>query len=243
MTGKPIGRKALTPTQRQRRWRAKKKQLSTGAEKRDRRVARMAAMALRTEQARSALDRMGPLYNVIVVDPPWWFNVRNRNTGLDRSFENHYQPMTITEIEALTIPAAPDCVLCLWATVPLMAEAYRMLQAWGFDYVTTITWNKRTSDMTKVRRGLGYVARNTTEHLIIGKRGTPPWAVPGDQWDSAFDAPVTGHSMKPNEPYAFLSEQFADAPKLEMFARVSRPGWDVWGNEAPYSASLVATHV
>jgi N6-adenosine-specific RNA methylase IME4 len=233
MGRRPIGRKAMTDAQRQKRARVKKKRAATGGEKRERRATRMTAMALRTEQARLTLQTMTAIYNVIVIDPPWSFGVRSRLTGLDRSHENHYDSMSLAEIEALRIPAAPDCALCLWATVPHMAAAYRLLDAWGFDYVTTITWNKRTADMSKVKRGLGYVARNTTEHLIVGKRGNPPWAIPGEQWDSGFDAPARGHSVKPNEPYAFLAEQFAGVPKLEMFARIPREGFDVWGNEAP----------
>jgi N6-adenosine-specific RNA methylase IME4 len=141
--------------------------------------------------------------------------------------------MTIAQIEALgpDIPAAPDCVLALWATVPMMQHAYRILGLWKFDYVTTITWNKRTKDMAKVRRGLGYVARNTTEHLVIGKRGSPPWAIPGEQWDTGFDAPAVGHSIKPDEPYEFLAAQFAACPRLEMYARRKRADFEVWGNE------------
>jgi N6-adenosine-specific RNA methylase IME4 len=184
-------------------------------EKQVQRDARLAAMTERTQRAQQALATTAPIYNVIVIDPPWWFDVHSRKTGLERSFENHYEPMTIAEIEALRIPAAPDCVVCLWATVPRMADAYRILTtSWGLDYVTTITWNKRTRDMAGVKRGLGYVARNTTEHLIVGTQGAPPWAVPGEQWGSGFDAPATGHSTKPDEPYDFLSEQFPHCPKL-----------------------------
>jgi N6-adenosine-specific RNA methylase IME4 len=228
------GRKrALTPTERQRRWRAKVKRESTGAEKRARRDVRIGVMLGRNARELARLRGMARIFNVIVIDPPWWFDVRSRLTGMDRSFENHYPPMTIAEIEAIgpDIPAAPDCVLALWATVPVLADAYRILKLWGFDYVTTITWNKRTRDMAKARRGLGYVARNVTEHLIIGKRGKPPWAVPGEQWDSSFDAPVVGHSVKPDEPYVFLAGQFAGCPMLEMYARRSRADFEVWGNE------------
>jgi N6-adenosine-specific RNA methylase IME4 len=231
MTGKPTGRKALTPTQRQQRWRLKKRREAKGAEKRDRREARLTAMAERTERARRALHGIVAIYNVVVIDPGWPFAVRSRVTGLDRSHENHYQSMTLEQIEALRIPAAPDCVLALWVTGPAMPHGYRILALWGFTYVTTITWNKRTKDMAKVKRGLGYAARNTTEYLIIGKRGNPPWAIPGEQWDSAFDAPATEHSVKPDDPYSFLEEQFRGASKLEMFARRARAGWDTWGNE------------
>jgi N6-adenosine-specific RNA methylase IME4 len=224
MVGRPWGKRkvALTKAQIQQRWRDKRKRLAKGAVKRERRESRMAAMTTRTTEAQTALDDMAAIYNVIVIDPPWPFAVYSRTTGLDRSHENHYEAMPLDEIVALRIPAAPDCVLALWCTVPLMPHGYRILGAWGFDYVTTVTWNKRTKDMATVRRGLGYVARNTTEHLIVGRRGNPPWAVPGEQWDSSFDAPVVGHSIKPDAPYVFLAEQFAACPRLEMFARRAR---------------------
>jgi N6-adenosine-specific RNA methylase IME4 len=218
----------------QRRWRAKQKRLAAGAAKRAQREIRLAVMALRTEQAQRMLEVMRPIYNVVVIDPPWDFQVRDRITGLDRSAENHYPVMSLAEIEGLgaQIPAAPDCVIGLWATVPMLTDATRILTSvWGFKYVTGITWNKRTKNMRKVKRGLGYVARNTCEHLLIGRRGSPPWAIPGEQWDTSFDAPAIGHSVKPDAPYAFLERQFANVPKLEMFARQVRAGWDVWGNE------------
>jgi N6-adenosine-specific RNA methylase IME4 len=235
MTGKPQNgrRRALTPTEMQRRWRAKKKRLATGKVKREKREAMMAAMAARTAAVQRQLGAMRAIYNVVVIDPPWDFEVRNRLTGLDRSESNHYPTMSLEQIAALKIPAAPDCVLALWATNPMMQHAMRLLEHWQFEYVTLITWNKRTKDMAKVRRVLGYVARGVTEHLIICKRGSPPWAIPGEQWDTAFDAPVTEHSVKPDAPYAFLESQFGRVPKLDMFARARREGWDCWGAEAP----------
>jgi N6-adenosine-specific RNA methylase IME4 len=30
-----------------------------------------------------------------------------------------------------------------------------------------------------------------------------------------------------------IERMFPEMPRLEMFARVARPGLDVWGNEAP----------
>ncbi len=57
------------------------------------------------------------------------------------------------------------------------------------------------------------------------------WAIPGEQWDSSFDAPVLKHSIKPDEPYEFLARQFAGLPLLEMFARKPREDWATWGNE------------
>jgi hypothetical protein len=128
--GRPsIHKKAMTAAQRQTRYRKRKQAVAKGAVKRERRELRMAAMVKRTEMAQLKLTATARIYNVIVLDPPWPFDVRNRATGLGRSHENHYQAMTLAEIEALVLPAAPDCVVALWATVPQMRNAYQLLAA------------------------------------------------------------------------------------------------------------------
>jgi hypothetical protein len=58
-----------------------------------------------------------------------------------------------------------------------------------------------------------------------------PWRIPDEQWDTGFDAPVVGHSVKPAESYEFLAAQLASLPRLEMFARKARADWGTWGNE------------
>ena len=39
------------------------------------------------------------------------------------------------------------------------------------------------------------------------------------------------HSRKPDELYPII-EDCSPGPRLELFARYPRDGWDVWGNEA-----------
>jgi N6-adenosine-specific RNA methylase IME4 len=38
--------------------------------------------------------------------------------------------------------AAGDCVLFLWATAPMEAQAHEVMTAWGFTYVTQVIWDK-----------------------------------------------------------------------------------------------------
>jgi N6-adenosine-specific RNA methylase IME4 len=223
MVGKPQNgrRKALTPTQRQRRWRAKQK----GAVKRTRRNEREHAMAERTITASQALVRTAPLYGVIYADPPWRFEPRSRITGMDRAADNHYPTMPLEEIKALPIPAAPDCVLFLCATAPMLPQALEVMAAWGFTYRTHMVW-------VKDRTGTGYWVRSRHELLLIGTRGEAPAPAPGDQPVSVVFASVTRHSSKPAEFAAMIERMFPNVPRIELFARVRRPGWDVWGDEA-----------
>jgi len=39
------------------------------------------------------------------------------------------------------------------------------------------------------------------------------------------------HSRKPDEVHELIERMYPELPKLELFARKARPGWDVWGNE------------
>ena len=44
-------------------------------------------------------------------------------------------------------------------------------------------------------------------------------------------APIQEHSRKPDEARDKIVALMGDVPRVELFARQSPPGWDVWGNE------------
>lgn len=174
-------------------------------------------------------------YGLILADPEWRFVPWSEETGQDRSPANHYATSTIEQIKARDVPsiAADDCVLALWATVPMLEQALDVMRHWGFAYKSHIVWLKN-------RLSTGYWFRNTHELLLIGVRGDVPAPAPGTQWDSAFDADVGEHSAKPEEAYAMLESYFPNLPKIELNARRKRDGWDVWGAEAPVDLAAAA---
>jgi N6-adenosine-specific RNA methylase IME4 len=228
MAGKPQdGRKrALTPTEMQRRWRAKKARLAKYGKKLAAREARMATLKLHAEQVRGALEEFTARYPVILADCPWDYAPYSRITGMDRSAENHYPVMDLAAIKALKIPAADNCALFLWATVPMLPQALEAMAAWGFEYRSHLVW-------VKDRIGTGYWARNRHELLLIGVRGDVPAPIPGEQPESVIAAPRGRHSEKPTVSYEIIEKMFAGVPRLEMFARCAREGWASWGAEAP----------
>jgi hypothetical protein len=85
-------------------------------------------------------------FGVIYADPPWKFEVRSRETGLDRSADNHYPCMTPDEIKAMAPQidgiAAKDCVLFMWSTMPMLYRALDVMNAWGFVYKSGLCWTK-----------------------------------------------------------------------------------------------------
>lgn len=44
------------------------------------------------------------------------------------------------------------------------------------------------------------------------------------------------HSAKLRQVHETIEALFPNVPKLEMFARSERAGWDQWGNETPIAA-------
>ncbi len=187
-------------------------------------VARARCHATLAQRTRAFPGR--PSYNLVLADPPWSFKPWSDDTGSDRSAANHYAVMTTAEIAALPVPAiaAPDCILFLWATAPMLFEAGDVLRAWGFEYRTGAVWDK-------VHFGTGYIFRNQHEHLLYAVRGKPP--APEVVRSSVITAKRGKHSAKPEAALQLIEAAYPELPKIELFRRgPPRPGWDAWGNEA-----------
>lgn len=172
-------------------------------------------------------------YGVIYADPPWLFKTYSEETGSDHAAANHYPVMDVAAIHELEIPAADDCVLFLWATVPMLVHALDAMRLWGFKYKSHIVW-------VKDKAGTGYWFCNKHELLLVGTKGDIPAPAPGDQSESAIMAKVAAHSAKPAVFAEMIERLYPNVPKLEMFARSKRAGWDVWGNETSVTVSKKA---
>jgi N6-adenosine-specific RNA methylase IME4 len=165
-------------------------------------------------------------YAVLYVDPPWHFEVYNEESGSERAAGNHYPTMELAEICALPVAAlaADTSALFLWTTAPHLQEAFQVLAAWGFEYKSNAVW-------VKDKLGLGYYVRNRHELLLIATRGNFPCPQPANRPSSVIEAPRRKHSRKPDEAYEMIERMYPDLPRIELFARQARPGWDAWGNE------------
>lgn len=136
--------------------------------------------------------------------------------------------------------AEQDCQCWLWTTNSHLPDAFEVLRAWSFRYVTMVTW-------AKTQMGLGYWLRGKTEHLLLGVIGSPrskfigPHGSSGYDWSTLIYDRPTGHSRKPEISYQMI-EELAEVPRLELFARSYRIGWDVWGNEVCSDIELRTTH-
>lgn len=187
------------------------------------------------------LGKPGVIYRTLIADPPW----RYRHGGCEGGVDSQYPTMTVEDICALPVSSAlaPDAVLLLWTTWPKLREGLRVVDAWGFEYVTGFPWVKIQGlpqfDLTgeleiKPQYGVGYWARGCTEPLLIGKRGKA--SPPKNGWAGLL-SPNLRHSRKPDSLYQYAES--LPGPYLELFARRRRAGWDAWGDQIKADAPLL----
>jgi N6-adenosine-specific RNA methylase IME4 len=168
-------------------------------------------------------------FNIILADPPWPCN----------SAKKHYGLMTINEICTLPVAelAAPDCALFLWTTSPNLPHAFNVIKAWGFTYKTVaFVWVKRNRVTPGYFFGMGQWTRSNAEVCLLATKGTPKRENAAVR--QIIDTPVEAHSKKPDEIRDRILQLMGDLPRVELFARQSPPGWDVWGNEVDSTIKL-----
>jgi len=180
-------------------------------------------------------------YAVLLIDPPWEFQVYSKETGHGRSAESHYQTLTLADMKGLPMHRlmAEDCAVFLWVTWPTLVEAIELGTAWGLTYKTcAFNWvklNKRQTE--KPFTGMGYWARANSEICLLFTKGAPKRQAKDVsqalvEWTDTetVATPIGEHSEKPTAIYERI-EALIDGPYCEVFARQKRAGWAAIGNE------------
>lgn len=174
------------------------------------------------EQAAAVADAK---FATIVIDPPWDWGDEGDQDQLGRARPD-YSTMTIEQLENLDVGglADDDCHIYLWITNRSLPKGFRLLEAWGFRYITAITW-------VKPYFGMGNYYRGQTEHVLFGVKGSQP--LKRKDVGTAFfaDRGEGGHSSKPGS-FLELVESCSPGPFIEMFSRSNRHGWVTWGENA-----------
>jgi N6-adenosine-specific RNA methylase IME4 len=188
--------------------------------RREERVEKLAEISKENSPLTGKLGRFPVLY----ADPPWRYEHVKTNS---RSIENQYPTMELSEICGLKVAsiATPDAILFLWATSPKLAEAMKVLEAWGFTYRTCMVWVKN-------KVGMGYYARQQHELLLIATIGSPPVPPESARPSSVVTRPRGEHSAKPPVFYEIIERMYPELKRIELFCRAPREGWTAWGNQS-----------
>lgn len=165
-------------------------------------------------------------YSLIICDAPWKFG--DKLPGKTRGAERLYPCMTVAELMRFPLPPIADNALMLfWRVASMQQEALDVVRAWGFVVKSEIVWNKLTVN-GKQHFGMGRYVRASHEVALVCTRGRP--LIKSRSIRSTFSAPVGAHSQKPEIFYS-IAEALCDGPRLELFARRRRDGWDAVGNQ------------
>jgi len=181
-------------------------------------------------------------YNIIYADPAWTYEDKalagNRGAGCK------YDLMTLKEMINLPIIelAADSSVLFMWVTMPKLNECFELIKAWGFEYKTVaFTWVKIYSN-GKPFIGMGRWTRSNAELCLLATKGNPK-RLRADISQIVLSK-IREHSQKPHEIYTKIEQLMGDLPRIELFSRHKREGWDTWGNQVPdEEQKLLNTHI
>lgn len=168
-------------------------------------------------------------YRCIIIDPPWPMPKIERGVRENQYQNLDYRTLDIEEIaDEAWVPvrtvADDDCHIYLWVTHRFLPDGMRLLEAWGFRYQCVMTWRKNVGITP-------YSWMYDTEHILFGHRGNLKLTKMGLRL--SFDAPVQGHSVKPDVFYDRVREA-SPGPRLDMFPGVEHDGFEPWGLEVSH---------
>lgn len=187
-----------------------------------------------TDQPDLLASTLGRSFGTILADPPWQFQNRTGKVAPEHKRLSRYDTMTLDDICSLPVEdiAADPSHLYLWVPNALLPEGLKVMDSWGFRYVSNIVWHKIRKDGGSDGRGVGFYFRNVTELLLFGVKGKNARTLaPGRRQVNMMQSRKREHSRKPDEQYKLI-EDCSWGPRIELFSRGARKGWTVWGNQA-----------
>lgn len=197
-------------------------------------------------------------YSLIYSDPPWSHNNKASRATAENHYST--MPLTELKRLPVWDLAAEDCVLAMWWSPVMPLEAIQLAEAWGFSVrnMKLFTWGKLTQHAERhiqkyiddalsltqfisagdvldsvrghIRVNLGNYTRSNSEDCLIAVRGRGIERIDASVRQLILE-PISSHSKKPDEARKRLVQLFGDVPRIELFARQSSHGFDVWGDE------------
>jgi len=193
-------------------------------------------------------------YELILVDPPWNFETYSK-AGEGRNASQHYATQGREWIKSLPIPLLLNqkrgAVVC-WTTDTHLEQAFTCFKAWKIKYKTVALYYAKLNKSAKKEAvnvdkdffmGMGYYGRANPEPALLGLTEESEMDISllgvSNKAPERKDAGVRKlivdyrreHSRKPDSTHERLERLFGEVPRLELFAREQRPGWDCWGAE------------
>ena len=180
------------------------------------------------------------LYDIIYSDPPW----QQQKGGLRKARPNQeraldYNTLSMEDIKdihkAFSDKANEKHNFFVWTIDKYLHETEQMMKELGYMLHARMIWDKENGVAP------AFTVRFSHEYLLwFYKKGNmlmPCKEMRGKQ-TTVFREKATKHSKKPVTAYEFLEEMFPDSKKVELFARINRKEWEVFGNEVENSIAI-----
>lgn len=182
-------------------------------------------------------------YQVIYADPPWHFGGGGvfQDGGRDiRKTADQYTLTKTSDLKKLDVEslAADDALMFMWTTDQHLPDALELFKAWGFKYSTVAFYWVKRYESGALCSNVGCWTMKNCEMVLLGTRGKPLKLKQARNIKQLVEAVRRKHSQKPDEVRMRITELCGDVPRVELFARETPDGWDVWGNEVECTAEL-----
>ncbi|TXM71467.1 hypothetical protein FV218_15145 [Methylobacterium sp. WL69] len=150
-------------------------------------------------------------FATLALDPPW------QDETVSENQRPPYATMTVAEIAAVPVPGwvGDQAHIYCHAPGPWVPTAVALIQGWGFDFKTLLTWQKP-------RFSQGRYFRTLDEFVVFGTRGG--LMLRRQDIPNHFEGPVGAHSEKPDAFYD-LVRAASPEPYGEAFQRQARAGF------------------
>ena len=172
-------------------------------------------------------------YSLILADPPWKQAKGGKKSRRPNSSGKQldYTVLTFDEIkEHLRIAgkhATDDHILFLWTIDKHLPKTEEIAKELGYKLHARMIWNKVTGIPA------AFTVRYGHEYLLYMYKGkfTPVAKAERGKIHTVFTEKPKRHSQKPEISYEIIERLYPELPKIELYARNFRAGWDCWGNE------------
>ena len=174
------------------------------------------------------IDLPNKKYKIIVVDPPWNIN-KLTHRARPNQIKMDYKVMSLDDISNLPISKIADlnswCFL--WTTQKYLYDAREIIEKWRFKYLLLMTW-KKVNGISEGMPLFGF--RWNSEFVVVGYKGKVTlWVKQKPLIKTCFEGVNIRHSQKPSEFYNCI--KVLGEPRIDLFARQKREGYDSWGDE------------
>ena len=154
-------------------------------------------------------------FRTLVFDPAW----DHGDLSIAARANPDYAKQSLESLRELDVRAWADesgCHLYCWTTNNFSYEAHKLVEHWGFQHRTILTWIKPPPF------GLGSYLRNSTDQCLFATRGDTTTRHAAASIPTHFEAPRGEHSEKPEAFYEIVRAA-SYPPYGEANQREARP--------------------